>query len=96
MLSIFPQAYARVDMTAFGRVMDPIVDNIINPVIFLMFAVATIVFAYGIFEMIWKGGDPDARAQGRNHMIGGVIGMFIMLSAWGIINLIANTVNGIR
>lgn len=95
MLSFVPQAYARVDMTAFGRVMDPIINNIVNPIVMLMFSVAVVVFAYGIFEMIWKGGDPDARAQGRTHMIGGVIGMFIMLSAWGIINLIANTLRGL-
>ena len=83
-------------MTAFGRVINPIIENIVNPIVWLMFAVATIVFAYGIFEMIWKGGDPDARSQGSKHMIGGVIGMFIMLSAWGIINLIANTVTGLK
>ena len=89
------QAYAAVDMTAFGKVMSPIFANIINPVIGLMFALAVVVFGYGIFEMIWKGGDPDARAVGRNHMIGGVIGMFIMLSAWGIINLLSNTISSI-
>ncbi|OHA24113.1 MAG: hypothetical protein A3B11_01280 [Candidatus Taylorbacteria bacterium RIFCSPLOWO2_01_FULL_44_26] len=60
-----------------------------------MFAVGVVVFAYGIFEMIWKGGDPAAREQGRNHMLGGIIGMFIMISAWGIIYLVSNTLKGI-
>jgi uncharacterized membrane protein len=94
-MSLVPIAYARVDMGVFAKAIDPIVSNIINPVIGLLFVIGVVVFAYGIFEMIWKGGDPDARTVGRNHMIGGVIGMFIMLSAWGIINLIANTIGSI-
>lgn len=92
---LVPVAYAKDNMAEFARVIDPIITNIVNPVVGLMFAVAVVVFAYGVFEMVWKGGDPDARTVGRTHMIGGIIGMFIMLSAWGIINLIANTVNSI-
>jgi len=92
---LFSVANAKVDPAKLGSVLDPIISNIINPVIGLLFAVGVIVFAYGVFEMVWKGGDPEARETGRNHMIGGVIGMFIMVSAWGIINLISNTVSSI-
>lgn len=94
-MSLITEAYARVDGSAFGRVLDPIMDKIVNPIVLLIFAVAVVVFSYGIFEMIWKGGDADARSQGRKHMIGGIIGMFIMLSAWGIINLISETITGL-
>lgn len=83
-------------MTAFGNIMTPIFTHIVNPVVGFLFVIAVVVFAFGIFEMVWKGGDPDARSTGRNHMLGGVIGMFIMLSAWGIINLISNTISGLK
>ena len=96
MSSLFKVAYSAVDATAFGRVVGPIVSNIIMPIVALMFAVGIVVFVYGVIEMIWKGGDPDVRARGRMHMLGGIIGMVIMLSAWGIIYLIYNTVNGFR
>lgn len=84
------QAANTVD--AFGSAIEPILNNIINPIIELMFALAIVVFAYGIFEMLSKGGDPEARSKGKMHMVGGVIGMFIMVSAWGIINIISATV----
>jgi hypothetical protein len=56
-----------------------------------MFAVGLVVFAFGVFEMIWNGGDAEARSKGKMHMLGGVIGMFVMLSAWGLIYLVSNT-----
>lgn len=82
-------------MTSFASVISPIISNVVNPVVELMFAVALIVFVWGVVEMLMKGGDADARTKGRNHMLGGVIGMLIMMSAWGIVNLIANTIGQI-
>jgi TRAP-type C4-dicarboxylate transport system permease small subunit len=94
-MNLFSQAVAAVDANAFGRVIDPIISNIVNPVVMLLFAIGLIVFAYGIFEMVWKGGDPAARSKGKMHMLGGLVGMFIMISAWGIIYLISNTIKEI-
>ncbi len=84
------------DTSAFGRVLEPIISNVVNPIVTLMFTIGLIVFAYGVFEMIYNGGDADARTKGRNHMLGGLIGMVIMLSAWGLIYLVSNTVKGFQ
>jgi len=90
-----PYAYAALDATKFGKVLDPIIANIVNPLIWLLFTLGIFFFAYGVIEMIIKGDDPDARKTGRYHMLAGAIGMFIMVSAWGIIRFIANTIGGI-
>ena len=82
-------------MTSFASVISPIVAAVVDPVVELMFAVALIVFVWGVVEMMLKGGDAEARIKGRNHMLGGVIGMLIMVSAWGIVNLISNTLGQI-
>jgi uncharacterized membrane protein len=82
-------------MSAFEKAIQPIITYILNPIIMLVFAVALFVFVYGVIEMISKAGDEDARSKGRWHIFGGVVGMFIMLSAWGLINLVANTVNSL-
>lgn len=89
-------AQAAFDPTAFGKVVDPIISNIVYPVIYVVFALGVFVFAYGVLEMIWKGGDAEARKTGRMHILFGVIGMFIMISAWGIIALVSNTLKGIN
>jgi uncharacterized membrane protein YdcZ (DUF606 family) len=87
--------HAAVDPEIFGRVIDPIISNIVNPLIGLIFAIAILVFVYGILEMIANAGDPGGREKGRWHIFGGLIGMFIMFSAWGIIYLISNTIKDI-
>lgn len=97
-MSIIPfvdNAYAASSDDALGSVLGPIITHIINPIIELLFVVAVVVFAYGVFQMIWHKADADAHTKGRNSMLGGIIGMFIMLSAWGIVYLIANTVKGL-
>jgi len=95
MLSLVPYVQAQVDATAFGNVVNPIITNIVDPVIELMAAVGILVFVFGVVEMIINANDPDARGKGQQHMLYGFIGMVIMLSAWGIIYIISNTIKGV-
>ncbi len=93
----FSEAHAQtaVDPVVFGKVLDPIIANIVYPVIWVLFAVGIFIFAFGVVEMIIKGDSADARQKGQYHMLAGAFGMFIMISAWGIIRLIASTIKGI-
>ena len=92
---LVPYAQAAIDATAFGKVVSPIIVNIVYPIVELMFGIALVAFVYGIIQMVIHGADETARATGKNMILYGTIGMFIMLSAWGIIYLISNTVIGI-
>ena len=67
--------------------------NIINYVLVpLLFAVAFIVFLYGVFrKYIFSQGDSDMVKEGHQLILWGLIGFFVMLSLWGIVNVIANT-----
>ena len=65
---------------------------ILNPIIALLFAVALIVFLWGIFEFIAGHDSEDKVSQGKQHMMWGIIGMFIMASAFGILQLIVSFV----
>ncbi|MFA6397810.1 MAG: hypothetical protein WDK96_03120 [Candidatus Paceibacterota bacterium] len=64
---------------------------IINPVIILVFALALIFFLYGVFEYVLNQTKDDKRSQGRQHMLWGLIGMFIMVSVFLIMGIIMNT-----
>lgn len=90
-----PQANAAVDAAAFGRVLDPVIKNVVNPIIQILFAVGIFMFAWGVAEMIMKADDATARDEGKRHMLWGAVGMFIMVSAWGIVYLVSNTIKGI-
>ena len=62
---------------------------ILNPIIGFMFAVAVVMFIYGIVEYIWSADNEDKVAVGKTHMIYGIIGIFVMIGVYGILNLLS-------
>ena len=66
--------------------------NIFNPLITLGFGVALIIFLWGVAEAIRNARSDEGRTTGRTHMLWGIFGMFIMVSAFGIMNLICQTI----
>ncbi|MBI2086726.1 MAG: hypothetical protein HYT69_00945 [Candidatus Zambryskibacteria bacterium] len=64
---------------------------IINPIIILAFAVALLVFFWGIFQFISSETADTKRDEGKKKIFFGLIGMFIMISAYGLIRLILGT-----
>jgi hypothetical protein len=66
-------------------------EIILNPIIRLLFLIALVLFIWGVFLYV-RGADSDSeRETGRKHMIWGLFGMFIMVSVFGIINVIIGT-----
>ena len=57
----------------------------------LLGAAAVLVFIFGIVKYIFKGTSKTERTKGRNLMIWGIIGIFVMFSVWGIISLISGS-----
>ena len=64
---------------------------ILNPLILLAFAVALIVFFWGIFQFIASQTAYTHRDEGKRKIFWGLFGMFIMISAFGLIRLILST-----
>ncbi|MEK7126103.1 MAG: hypothetical protein AAB517_03085 [Patescibacteria group bacterium] len=66
-----------------------IINSILVP---LLFAVAFIVFLYGIYKAyIYSAGDPEEVAKGHKLVLWGLIAFAVMISVWGLVNVIANT-----
>lgn len=67
------------------------INSILVPV---LFALAFIVFVYGVARAyIFSQGDPESVAQGHKFVLWGVIGFAIMISLWGLVNIVAETFN---
>ena len=64
---------------------------IVEPLLLLLFGVAFVIFVWGIVEFIQNSESDDGRETGKRNMIWGIVGMVIMLSVFGIINIIAGT-----
>lgn len=67
--------------------------NIINGVLVpLLFAVSFIVFLYGIARAyIFSVGDPERVKEGHKIILWGLIAFAVMVSIWGLVNVVANT-----
>lgn len=64
-----------------------IVNNTLVP---LVFALAFLLFLWGIFKFFfWGGGDEGKREEGRQLMLWAIIAFLLMVSIWGIVNLLS-------
>jgi len=69
---------------------------IINPVIGLMIAVGVVVLLFGVVEFIANSSSEEKQTSGKKHMLWGVIGLFIAVSAFGIMNLLVSFWKGLQ
>jgi len=69
------------------------VGGTINSIIVLLFSLATAYFLWGVIQyVVGARGEDEKMEQGKRHMVWGIIGMAIMASAWGIVEIIKNYV----
>jgi hypothetical protein len=67
--------------------------NILNQFAVMLIGVAVFIIIWGLFRYIVKigQGDTEGGREGLRFVTYGVIGVFIMISFWGFVNLIRNT-----
>jgi uncharacterized membrane protein YidH (DUF202 family) len=68
-------------------------ETIINKLAPLLIAVAVIILLIGIINYIRAGDDEEKRAAGKNEMIYSIIGLFVMVSVWGLVAILSGTFN---
>lgn len=78
-------------MTSLSVFITNVIQLIIQPILWLLFALALYQFVVGVGTYILKADDPKERAKGTQHMLWGVIGFFVMTSAILILRTITAT-----
>ncbi len=67
------------------------VRDLVNTIIPLFMVIAVAVFLWGIVKYITAAGDEEAAKTARGYIIYGLIGVFVMVAFWGIIQVVAST-----
>lgn len=75
-------------------IMQRVNDNILQPLVLLLMAAAVAYFLFGVMKFVKDQDSEDAQSDGKRHMLWGVIGIAIMVSVYGILNLINSFVLG--
>ena len=65
------------------------IQRVVNLLIPIAVSLALLYFIWGLAKFILKSGSPDARDEGRNKMIWGILALFVITSVWGIVGLLA-------
>ncbi len=68
-----------------------IICNINEAVIPLIFALALVMFIWGVVQFVLNSSEEAKKEQGRQFMLWGIIALTVMLCVWGIVNILANT-----
>lgn len=72
------------------------VIGLINTAITVIFALVFLIFIWGIVNYFFLHPDDEkARASGKQFILWGLIGILVLVSLWGIINILLSTL-GIR
>ena len=78
-------------MDLFG-VLD-VIGDLIGFATPIVVALALLYFFWGLAKYILSAGEKESKDEGRKIMIWGIIALFVMVSVWGIINVVRDTFN---
>ncbi len=85
-LSAFAAGIDTSYITPYSSGIINVINGIFVPV---LFALAFIVFLWGVFKYFILGAaNEDDRKEGRQFVLWGVIGFVVILSIWGLVNLL--------
>jgi hypothetical protein len=82
-------------LTLIGMNIIGLINGVLVP---LVFAISFIVFLYGVAtKYILSNGDEGKVKEGHTLILWGIIGFVVMVSVWGLVNVVANTfsLNGV-
>lgn len=75
----------------FDTLLANVITFIVNPLIGLIFLAGFIVFVWGVVRYFLALQSEDSRKTGGQHMLWGIIGMFIMIMVYALVDVIKNT-----
>ena len=72
-------------------IVDRLNDLIIRPLILLVFAGGFFLFMWGLVMFLWNSKEGEIANEGKQHMLWGIVGMFVMVSVGGILSIVTGT-----
>ena len=86
-VAAFAQEYFG-EVDTFFKNIGKFIDGVLIP---LVFTLALLVFLWGMFKFFILGGDnEEARAKGKRLILWSIIGFVMMVSIWGIVNVVSS------
>lgn len=91
----FLPAVASAQQTSGFRNLLVQAHGILDQLIPLVIGLAVLVFLWGVLQYVVSKGADD-KAMARSTMLYGILGLFVMVSVWGLVGLLSQTIFGNR
>jgi len=88
---IFLSAIPRLTQAQTFRSVVNDVTGLVRALIPILTGAALLVFIAGLAQYIFQAGDQSAVQTGKNRMIAGVVGLFVISAIWGLVALLSST-----
>jgi hypothetical protein len=79
-------------ITSFSDLVSKI-NGVLAGVVPVIFGVALIYFLWNLTQFILNMDNEDARKKARDHMVWGIVALFVMVSVWGLVGVLTGTFN---
>jgi uncharacterized protein YhhL (DUF1145 family) len=93
LLPVSALAQPTPDLSYFDTFFEDLLD-LFNLLIAVSIALALLFFVWGLALLILNAGDEEKRARGKKIMLWGVIALSVMISIWGIVEVLQITFLG--
>jgi hypothetical protein len=77
----------------FKTFVEDVVGVLNSYVVPIIIALIFLFFVWGIAKSFILDGSDQARAQGRQFVLWGIIAIAVLLGVWGIVNMLLSTLN---
>lgn len=85
-------AQSGINVSVIKSYSDVIIDLINTVFVPVLFAIAFLYFVYGVYKYFILGAESDTeRATGRQVVLWSIIGFAVILSVWGLVNVLIQT-----
>jgi len=75
----------------FASFVSKIQSEILSPLVYLLISVAVIIFLWGVVKYIKSADSEEERIKAKDFIMYGIIGIFVMVSVWGLVNILSGT-----
>lgn len=89
---VFAQTGPQQGFGAIGQTVQAVLGFINGYLTPTVFGIAFIVFLWGLFKyFIYGGANEDSQEKGKQLAVWGILGFVIMVSIWGLVNVLASS-----
>lgn len=67
-----------------------------NYIVPFIFALALIAFIWGVMQYYLNPENEEKRSKGKEFIVGGLIALFVMVSVWGLVNILTGTFSSMK